>query len=97
MDPKVRHSYLAMFPAPRQRHIDECVLPDEALARIDHPCLIIHGRDDTIVPLGTSLYLLQKLPKVQLHVYGQCSHWTQIEYADNFHQLLLQFFSEDGH
>lgn len=36
MDPKVRHSYLAMFPAPRQRHIDDCVLPDEALARIDH-------------------------------------------------------------
>lgn len=94
MDSRVKRSYQAMFPAPRQRHIDECVLPDQALARIRHPCLMIHGRDDTIVPLETSLYLLGKLPRVQLHVYGQCSHWTQIEYADSFHALLLQFFGE---
>lgn len=96
MDPKVRHSYQTMFPAPRQRHIDACVLADEALERIAHPCLLIHGRDDLIVPLETSLYLLQKLPDVRLHVFGQCSHWTQIEYADEFERLLRQFFLVDG-
>lgn len=93
MDPKVRHSYEAMFPAPRQRHLDAMVLPDAALERISHTCLVIHGRDDGIVPLETSLYLLQRLPAVQLHVFGQCSHWTQIEYTDNFEQLLRGFFS----
>lgn len=96
MSPGVQRSYETMFPAPRQRHIDDCVLPDEALAGIGQPCLVIHGRDDTIVPLETSLCLLQKLPNVQLHIYGQCSHWTQIEYADSFHELLLRFFRGDG-
>lgn len=97
MDPKVIRSYQAMFSGPRQQQSDARVLPDEALAHIKQPCLLIHGRDDMIVPLDTSLYLLQKLPKVQLHVYGQCSHWTQIEYADSFHNLLHQFFMEDAH
>lgn len=96
MDPQVRRSYQAMFPAPRQRHIDDCILPDHALGQVAHPCLIIHGRDDTIVPLETSLYLLQKLPRVQLHIFGQCSHWTQIEYTDEFHNLLLEFFKGGG-
>jgi len=95
MDPQVRRTYQAMFPAPRQRYIDDYVLPDQALAQVTHPCLIIHGRDDPIVPLETSLYLLQKLPRVQLHVFGQCSHWTQIEYPEDFHNLLLGFFREN--
>lgn len=92
MDPKVRRSFSAMFPAPRQRHVDDLVLPDEAFRRMDQPVLLIHGRDDGIVPLETSLYLLQHLPRVQLHVFGQCSHWTQIEYKDDFNHLLADFF-----
>jgi len=97
MDPKTIRSYQAIFSSPHQQQLDARVLPDEALARIKQPCLLIHGRDDSIVPLDTSLYLLQKLSQVQLHVYGQSGHWTQIEYADSFHKLLHQFFMEDAH
>jgi 2-hydroxymuconate-semialdehyde hydrolase len=93
MNPDVQRSFEAMFPAPRQTAIDELVVPELALRRMDHAVLLVHGRDDKIVPLETSLYLLQHLPKVQLHVFGQCSHWTQIEFARNFNQLLAQFFT----
>jgi len=96
LDPKVNRSYQVIFSGDRQKHLDARVLPDEALARIQQPCLLIHGRDDMIVPLDTSLYLLQKLPKVQMHVYGQAGHWTQLEHADSFHNLLHQFFMEDA-
>jgi 2-hydroxymuconate-semialdehyde hydrolase len=93
MNPDVQSSFKAMFPAPRQTAIDDLAVSELALRRMDHPTLLVHGRDDQIVPLETSLHLLKYLPNVQLHVYGQCSHWIQIEYAQSFNQLLAQFFS----
>ena len=93
MNPDVQNSFRAMFPAPRQTVIDDLVVSELALRRMDQPTLLIHGRDDHIVPMETSLHLLQHLPNVQLHVYGQCSHWIQVEYAKSFNQLLAQFFS----
>jgi 2-hydroxymuconate-semialdehyde hydrolase len=94
MNPDVQRSFKAMFPAPRQTALDDLVVPELALRRMDHSVLLVHGRDDKIVPLATSLYLLQHLAKVQLHVFGQCSHWTQIEFAQKFNQLITQFFTE---
>jgi 2-hydroxymuconate-semialdehyde hydrolase len=93
MQPEVRRSFEAMFPAPRQKLLDELVVPDLALSRMRHPMLLVHGRDDAIVSLETSLYLAQRLPNVQLHVYGQCSHWVQVERSQSFHRLLLDFFT----
>ena len=93
MNPDVQRSFEAMFPAPRQTAIDDLVVSELALRRMTHPTLLVHGRDDHIVPMETSLYLLEHLPNAQLHVYGQCSHWIQVEYAKSFNQLLAQFFS----
>jgi 2-hydroxymuconate-semialdehyde hydrolase len=93
MNPDVERSFRAMFPAPRQTAIDELIVSEMSLRRMDHPTLLVHGRDDHIVPMETSLYLLKHLPQAQLHIFGQCSHWTQIEYAKSFNQLLTQFFS----
>ncbi|MCL4295403.1 MAG: alpha/beta fold hydrolase [Anaerolineae bacterium] len=93
MQPDVRRSFEAMFPAPRQKVLDELVVPDLALSRMHQPMLLVHGRDDAIVSLETSLYLAQRLPNVQLHVYGQCSHWVQVERSQSFHRLLLDFFT----
>jgi 2-hydroxymuconate-semialdehyde hydrolase len=92
MNPDVRRSFEAMFPAPRQTAIDDLVVPELALRRVEHPTLLVHGRDDHIVPLETSLHLLKHLPHAQLHVFGQCSHWIQVEYAQAFNNLLAHFF-----
>lgn len=94
MDSRVRKSFSAMFPSPRQQHVDDLVIPDERLARMEHPSLLVHGRDDGIIPLETSLYLLERLPDVQLHVFGRCRHWIQIEHRGAFNQLLDDFFGE---
>jgi 2-hydroxymuconate-semialdehyde hydrolase len=92
MKPEVRRSFEAMFPAPRSKVIEELIIPELALRRVNHPVLLVHGRDDHIVPLDTSLHLLKHLPDVQLHVFGQCSHWSQIEKAKGFNELLARFF-----
>jgi 2-hydroxymuconate-semialdehyde hydrolase len=91
--PGWQESFAEMFPAPRQRSVDAMVSPDEKIASVDKEVLLIHGRDDRIIPLETSLRLLQLIPRSQLHVFGQCGHWTQIEHSATFNRLLTDFFS----
>jgi 2-hydroxymuconate-semialdehyde hydrolase len=93
MEPDVARSFAAMFPAPRQQHLDDLALAGEDLERIAQRVLLVHGRDDRLVPLDTSLFLLHHVSDVQLHVFGQCGHWTQIEHRDCFNRLLDEFLS----
>ena len=67
------------------------MLPDLVLQRIDRPVLLVHGRDDVIIPLETSLYLLARLTEVPMHVFGQCRHWLMLEYRDAFNELVSDF------
>ncbi|GAX91288.1 alpha/beta fold hydrolase [Effusibacillus lacus] len=93
MDPAVRRSFEAMFPQPRQRIVDDLVLPGATLRRIQQQVLLVHGLNDPIVPVETSYFLAQHLPRVKMMIYGQCSHWTQVEHRDSFHSLLVNFFN----
>jgi 2-hydroxymuconate-semialdehyde hydrolase len=93
MNPAVRRSYEAMLPPPRQQIVDDLVLPSATLRRIQQHVLLVHGLNDPIVPVEASYYLVQYLPRVKMMIYGQCSHWTQVEYRDSFHSLLLSFFN----
>jgi 2-hydroxymuconate-semialdehyde hydrolase len=91
LDPERRRNYSAMFPAPRQEQLDDLALDDLDWPEITHPVLLLHGRDDVVVPLQTSLFLLEQLSDVQLHVFSQCRHWVQVERAAAFHSLVLDF------
>lgn len=58
---------------------------------------MLHGREDRIIPLATSLTLADWIPNSQLHVFGHCGHWTQIEHAARFNCLVADFLAEgDG-
>lgn len=92
--PGYQESFASMFPAPRQRWVDALASPEEALRALPHDALIIHGREDKVIPLSASLRLFELLPKSQLHVFGQCGHWTQIEHAQRFCRLVSDFFLE---
>jgi len=89
--PEVRRSFEAMWPRPRQEAIDQLVVPPAALRRMDHPIFILHGYRDWIVPVETSLYLMEHLPNASLHLLGRTSHWVQIERAQTFHHLVGSF------
>lgn len=82
----------AMFPAPRQRWVSAMATPEDQIQTIGHPTLIVHGRDDKVIPLETSLRLHQLLDNSELHVFGRCGHWTQIERTADFNALLVRFF-----
>ncbi|MEI6361932.1 MAG: alpha/beta fold hydrolase [Actinomycetes bacterium] len=90
--PGVQEAFAAMFPAPRQAAVDAMTHPAEAIRTITHPTLVVHGRDDQVIPMANSLALLELIDDAQLHVYGRCGHWTQIEHADEFGMLIADFF-----
>lgn len=92
--PGFQERFERVFPPPRQRWSDAQVVSDEALRGIKQEVLLIHGRDDRVVPLDVSLKLAQKIDRAQLHVFGRCGHWTQIEHGARFNQLVLNFLAE---
>lgn len=94
--PGFHEAFAAMFPAPRQPHLARLATPEEHIRALPHETLIVHGREDRVIPLATSLKLHELIPRSQLHVFGRCGHWTQIEHAGRFVRLVEDFLSEDG-
>lgn len=87
----VQTRFAQLFPAPRQQGIEMLAVPEEALRQLPQPTLIIHGRDDQVIPLNVSERLIRLIPHAQLHVFGECGHWVQIEEAAAFTRLLIDF------
>ncbi|WP_374546276.1 alpha/beta fold hydrolase [Rhodoblastus sp.] len=92
--PGFQDSFAAMFPAPRQRWVDAMASAESDIRALPHETLIIHGRDDKVIPLSNSLTLLHWIERSQLHVFSRCGHWVQIEHAARFARLLEDFFAE---
>ena len=92
IQPGFQESFSALFPAPRQKGVESMAGNQAYIRNIPHETLIVHGREDRVIPLETSLKLLQLIDNAQLHVFGHCGHWTQIERTAEFAGLLLEFF-----
>ena len=93
--PGVHEAFAAMFPAPRQAALDRITHSPEDIRRVAAPTLIVHGRDDRVIPLQNAYDLLDLIDDAQLHVFGRCGHWTQIEHADAFAELVLDFLGRN--
>jgi pimeloyl-ACP methyl ester carboxylesterase len=87
-------TFSSMFPAPRQRWVESLATDDQALLSLVQPTLIVHGRDDQVIPLSNSIRLLGLMESSQLHVFGKCGHWTQIEHAHEFNVLVANFLAD---
>ncbi|WP_176157418.1 alpha/beta fold hydrolase [Burkholderia multivorans] len=92
--PGYQEAFANMFPAPRQRWVDALASDEAQLRALPHDTLIVHGREDRVIPLASSQRLLELLPNAQLHVFGRCGHWTQIEHAARFNRLVIDHFNE---
>ena len=92
--PGFQESFAAMFPAPRQRWVDAMASAEADIRALPHETLVIHGREDQVIPLQTSLTLSEWIDRAQLHVFGRCGHWSQIEHAGRFARLVGDFLAE---
>ena len=91
--PGFQESFSAMFPAPRQRWVEAMCTPEEELKKLPHRTLIVHGREDQVIPVQTSLRLMELLDNGDLSVYSHCGHWSMIERTADFNRALIDFFS----
>jgi pimeloyl-ACP methyl ester carboxylesterase len=55
--------------------------------------LIIHGENDTLVPLACSQQANQKISNSRLHVIPNCGHWPQRDCPDEFNEVVLNFLT----
>lgn len=89
--PGAQAAFSSLFPEPRQRWLDALATDEAALRALHHETLIIHGREDQIVPYDCSVRFHNLIPNSELHIFGHCGHWTQIEKANRFVELVVPF------
>lgn len=92
--PGFQESFEKMFPAPRQNAIKAMASSEADIQALQQDTLILHGREDHVIPHENALRLFSLIERSQLHLFGQCGHWTQIEHADRFNQLVSDFLAE---
>lgn len=59
-------------------------MPEHVVAKITNPTLVLHGREDRVIPVEMGLKLGRAIPDAQFHMFGQCGHWVQAERFDDF-------------
>lgn len=63
------------------------------LHKVIAPTLLLWGRDDRTITLDGAQLMLKQLRDVQLHVFGNCGHWVQLERQADFERLVTDFLS----
>jgi pimeloyl-ACP methyl ester carboxylesterase len=53
--------------------------------------LLVHGRDDPLIPVSWSAEAAEVIPDASLHVLDRCGHWPTRERPDAFIDRLQQF------
>ena len=65
--------------------------PEHVVAKIEAPTLVLHGREDRVVPPSCGQLLARAIPKADLHLFGHCGHWVQTERRADFLHLVRHF------
>lgn len=83
------HRYNAAF---AKRHGMDPLWRD--LHRLKAPTLLLWGRDDRTITLEGAQIMLKQIPDVQMHVFGNCGHWVQVERKAEFESQVLKFLED---
>jgi len=90
--PGAHEAYRLMFFDPRHDGSNLGITEDQVRA-VRVPTLLVHGREDKVVPPEVSWTMVNLLPDADLHVFARCGHWTQIERAGEFNALVADFLN----
>jgi pimeloyl-ACP methyl ester carboxylesterase len=91
IEPGFQESFSAMFPAPRQRWVEAMTTAEDQIRALPHRTLIVHGREDRVIPVETSLKLEMLIDNADLCVFSHCGHWSMIERTNDFNRLVRDF------
>ena len=88
--PDVRRSHIATF-----TFVDSPMVDLDAVGRITQPVLVIHGREDRLIPVSSASWFAETISDSQVHILSHCGHWVQIEQRDRFVFLVRAFARGD--
>jgi pimeloyl-ACP methyl ester carboxylesterase len=74
----------------------ELAITEEQVRAVSTRTLLIHGREDKVVPVDVAWNMVRLLPDADLAVFARCGHWTQIERFADFNNLVAGFLAASG-
>jgi pimeloyl-ACP methyl ester carboxylesterase len=55
------------------------------------PTLVVWGKQDRLFPVTHAHIAAQAIPNARLHIFDRCGHWAQLEYPQEFNNLVAEF------
>jgi 2-hydroxymuconate-semialdehyde hydrolase len=93
--PGVFEAYSALFgETPRQKHIAMLASDPEKVRQLPHEVLLLHGKEDQVIPLEVSIRLAGMIRRADLCALADCGHWVQIERFASFNRLVMDFVKD---
>jgi pimeloyl-ACP methyl ester carboxylesterase len=89
--PAAKAAYLATLRDIRRDIVDHAPDYRRALATVDPPVLLIHGKQDRVVAPAYCAEAAETLPRTRVHWIDACGHFPQIEHADAVNTWLTEF------
>ena len=87
---------LAQVVAARDRDRTELPLDKKRLARLEIPVLLVHGVQDVVIPVSRTWELLNVIPHADAHIFSRCGHWSQVERAEEFNEVIGGYLARHG-
>jgi pimeloyl-ACP methyl ester carboxylesterase len=88
--PGAFEAYRDMFFSDRHAGGELGITEDE-VRKVTTRTLVLHGREDMVVPVEVAWNMVRLLPDADLSVFARCGHWTQIERSADFNTLVAGF------
>jgi 2-hydroxymuconate-semialdehyde hydrolase len=92
--PEVRQSFEAMFSMEDGQALRDHNVFRDRIGSITQPTLVVHGRQDRIIPVEGSFWLAENLPDADLVVLDRCGHWAMLERQTTFTKAVIEFVEE---
>lgn len=86
-----RAAYLATLRGARRDFLEAAGAIRAGLSQWKRPALVIHGRQDPVVPIAHAEALVRGLPGAQVRFIERCGHFPQIEHAAVVNDWLGEF------
>jgi len=95
IDPETRRAYTETMAWIREQ--GGLAYPEEAIARVKTPALVVNGKDDLVVPMANAYKFLQLLENSWGYFIPHCGHWAMLEAPDEFAAITRSFLHARGH
>lgn len=66
------------------------------IAKVSHPTLVVHGKNDKVVPLSSAYRFLELIDRSWGYIVPDCGHWAMMEHPEDFARVTLNFLLNDA-